>query len=170
MGLFTSTEFKDLKCLLIDQLQDVYDAENRLTKALPEMAEKASDPDLKSAFQNHLEETRHQAERLERVFELIGEKAETKTCEAMKGLIKEGDEVINAKGDETVIDAALIAAAQRVEHYEMAAYGCVRNLAERLGYSEAANLLQHTLDEEGNADKILTELAVQSINRDAAHA
>ncbi len=170
MGLFSSTEFKDLKCLFIDQLQDIYDAENRLTKALPKMAEKASDPELKSSFQQHLQETREQAERLERVFEMIDEKAETKTCEAMKGLIKEGDEVINATGDETVIDAALIAAAQRVEHYEMAAYGCLRNLAERLGIPQAAELLQQSLDEEGNADKILTELAEGSINREAAHS
>ncbi|WP_339749446.1 ferritin-like domain-containing protein [uncultured Rubinisphaera sp.] len=170
MGLFTSTEFKDLKCLFIDQLQDIYDAEQRLTKALPEMAEKASDPQLKRAFQDHLEETKNHVQRLERIFEMIDEKAKAKTCEAMKGLIKEGDEIINASGDDAVIDAALIAAAQRVEHYEIAAYGCIRNLAERVGCPQVTELLQQTLDEEGDADKTLTNLAEASINREAARA
>jgi ferritin-like metal-binding protein YciE len=170
MGLFTSTEFDSLQCLLIDQLEDIYDAEQRLIKALPKMADAASDTQLKNAFKHHLAETRGQVDRLERVFEMIGEDAKTKACEAMKGLIAEGEEMINAKGDEDVRDAALIAAAQRVEHYEIAAYGTVRNLARRLGHDEAAQLLQETLDEEGAADKKLTQIADSSVNRKAATA
>jgi ferritin-like metal-binding protein YciE len=170
MGLFTSTKFDSLECLLVDQLQDIYDAEQRLTKALPQMADAASDTQLKNAFKQHLKETKQQVNRLERVFEIIGEDAKTKTCEAMKGLIAEGEEMVNAKGDEDVRDAALIAAAQRVEHYEMAAYGTVRNLARRLGHEEAAELLQETLDEEGAADKKLTQIADASVNRKAATA
>lgn len=170
MGLFTSTEFDSLDCLLIDQLQDIYDAELRLTKALPKMAEAASDTQLKAAFEHHLSETKEQVNRLERVFEIIGKDANTKTCEAMKGLIAEGEEMINAKGDEHVRDAALIAAAQRVEHYEMAAYGTVRNLARRLGHDQAAELLQQTLDEEGSADKKLTQIAESTVNRQAVTA
>ncbi len=170
MGLFTSTEFKDLEELFYDQLEDVYDAEQRLTKALPQMADKASDPELKKAFQDHLKETEGQIRRLEQVFKVFGRDAKGKTCEAMKGLVKEGEEVITAKGDAHVLDAALICAAQRVEHYEIAAYGCLRNLAQRLGQSQAAELLQQTLDEEGDADKLLSNLAESFINREAARA
>ncbi|QDU37722.1 hypothetical protein Mal4_20390 [Maioricimonas rarisocia] len=170
MGLFTSTEFDSLECLFIDQIQDIYDAEQRLTKALPKMADAATDPQLKSAFQHHLTETKGQVQRLERVFEILGKDAETKTCDAMKGLISEGEEMVNAKGDDHVRDAALIAAAQRVEHYEIAAYGTVRHLATRLGHADVAQLLQETLDEEGAADKKLTEIAEGSVNPQAAHA
>lgn len=170
MGLFTSTELDSLDCLLIDQLQDIYDAERRLTKALPKMAEAAGDTQLKQAFENHLTETKQQVKRLEQVFEIIGKDAETKTCEAMKGLIAEGEEMIDAKGDPHVRDAALIAAAQRVEHYEIAAYGTVRNLARRLGYDQAAQILQETLDEEGAADKKLSQIAESSVNAQAATA
>lgn len=170
MGLFTSTEFDSLECLFIDQLQDIYDAEQRLTNALPKMAEAASDAQLRGAFRHHLTETRNQVERLEKVFEKLGKKAESKTCEAMKGLIAEGEEMINAKGDERVRDAALIAAAQRVEHYEIAAYGTVRNLAQRLGHDEIASLLQETLEEEGAADHKLTEIAEASVNPQAVNA
>ncbi|MCA9108446.1 MAG: ferritin-like domain-containing protein [Planctomycetaceae bacterium] len=169
MGLF-STTFDSLDCLLVDQLQDIYDAEQRLTKALPKMAEAADDTQLRNAFEQHLSETKQQVNRLECVFEIIGMDAKTKTCEAMKGLIAEGEEMVNAKGDKHVRDAALIAAAQRVEHYEIAAYGTVRNLAQRLGHDQAAELLQKTLDEEGAADKTLTQIAESSVNPQAVTA
>lgn len=170
MGIFTSTNFDSLDALFIDQIQDIYDAEQRLTQALPKMAEAAGDAQLKSAFQNHLQETEGQVNRLEQVFKLIGETPKAKTCEAMKGLISEGEEVLEAKGDGAVRDAALIAAGQRVEHYEMAAYGAARNFALRLGRSDAADLLQQSLDEEGAADHKLTALAEASINLQAAKA
>lgn len=168
MGLFTSAEFNNLEDLFCDQLQDLYDAEQRLTKALPKMANAAESPQLKQTFEHHLQETENQIHRLERVFALINKNAESKTCEAMKGLISEGEEVVNAKGDPDVRDAALIAAAQRVEHYEMAGYGSARTFAQRLGLQEAAQLLQETLNEEGAADHKLTELAENAINVKAA--
>ena len=133
MALFTSTEFNNLEELFYDELQDLYDAEQRLTKAIPKMAEAAGCSELKQAFEHHLQETKNQVTRLERVFSLLGKEAKTKTCEAMKGLVSEGEEIIKAKGDADVKDAALIAAAQRVEHYEMAGYGSARNFAMRLG-------------------------------------
>ncbi|MEO9595827.1 ferritin-like domain-containing protein [Rhodopirellula bahusiensis] len=170
MGLFTSTEFNSLECLLVEQLQDLYDAENRMVDALPKMADAASSPELKQAFQSHLEETKGQVNRLEQAFQLLNKEAERQTCEAMKGLVKEGEEMINAKGDPSIKDAALIAAAQRVEHYEMAGYGSARNFAQRCGRQDIADLLQQTLDEEGAADKKLTQLAEASINQAAAHA
>jgi ferritin-like metal-binding protein YciE len=170
MGLFTSTEFNSLECLFVDQLQDLYDAEQRLTKALPKMANAASNTELSDAFNHHLAETEQQIKRLEQVFQIIGKDAEAKTCEAMKGLITEGEEMVQAKGDDHVRDAALIAAAQRVEHYEIAAYGTVRTLARQLGQEMAADLLQQTLDEEGNADKKLTQIAEASVNRQAVRA
>lgn len=165
MGLFSSSaEFNSLDNLFIDQLQDLYDAEQRLTKALPKMAQAAHSPTLKTAFQDHDRQTKNHVARLERVFGMVGQSAKAKTCEAMKGLIAEGEEMINAKGNPDVRDAALIAAAQRVEHYEIAGYGCVRTFAQRLGKPEAARLLQETLDEEAATDKKLTQLAEQSIN------
>lgn len=164
MGLFTTTELDTFDTLFVDQLEDLYDAEQRLTKALPKMADAASDSGLRSAFQEHLRQTENQIVRLERVFEMIGKEPHAKTCEAMKGLVAEGDEVVNARGSAEVKDAALIAAAQRVEHYEIAGYGTVRNFALRLGIDEAARLLQETLDEEGATDKKLTELAERSVN------
>ncbi len=169
MGLFTSKELDSLDTLLVDQLQDIYDAEKRLVEALPKMAAAAHDSALRAAFEQHLEETKGQIDRLETVFRLIGQEPKGKTCEAMKGLISEGDEVVNAIGDAAVRDAALIAAAQRVEHYEMAAYGSARTFAERLGHLEAARFLQQNLDEEGNADHKLTKLAETFINAEAQH-
>ncbi|GAA5505491.1 ferritin-like domain-containing protein [Novipirellula caenicola] len=168
MGLFTSTEFDSLECLLIDQLQDLYDAENRLMDALPKMADAASSSKLKQAFQSHLEETKGQVNRLEQAFQLLEKSAKRKSCEAMKGLVKEGEEIINAKGDPAIKDAALIAAAQRVEHYEMAGYGSARNFAQRCGRPDVADLLQQTLQEEGDADKKLSQIAESSINAAAA--
>ena len=153
-----------------EELRDIYDAEKQLVKALPKMAEAAHSPALKSAFQEHLRQTKKQVSRLEQVFEGIGKSAQTKTCEAMKGLVAEGDEVISAQGDPSVKDAALIAAAQRVEHYEIAGYGTARTFAQQLGMSDAAKLLQETLDEEADTDKKLTELAVTTINIDANEA
>ena len=170
MGLFTSTEFNSLEDLLVDQLQDLYDAETRLVSALPKMADAASDTQLKSAFKNHLTETKHQVNRLEQAFKLMNLDVKGKSCEAMKGLVKEGEEMISAKGDAAIKDAALIAAAQRVEHYEMAGYGSARTFAQRCGRHDVADLLQQTLDEEGNADKKLTQIAETWVNASASRA
>lgn len=169
MGLFSS-EFNSLDDLFLEQLQDIYDAEQRLVDALPKMAEAASSPQLQQAFRSHLQETERQVQRLERVFEIAGHEPKAKTCAAMKGLIAEGDEAIKATGNPDVKDVALICAAQRVEHYEIAAYGCLRTLANRMNSEEAAELLQQTLDEEGKADKMLTQIAESSVNPQAARA
>lgn len=168
MGLFSSMELNSFDDLFVEQLQDLYDAEQRLTRALPKMAEAAHNPTLKSAFQEHLRQTQNQVSRLEQVFKMLGKSPETKTCEAMKGLVEEGSEVISASGDSDVKDAALIAAAQRVEHYEISGYGSARTFAQRLGRSDAARVLQETLDEEAATDKKLTALAEQIINPRAA--
>ncbi len=164
MRLFTSLEFNSLEDLFLEQIGDLYDAEQRLTQALPKMAEAAHSPALKKAFQSHLRETKGHVTRLERVFKQFGKTPERETCAAMKGLISEGEDMIHATGDPHVKDAALIAAAQRVEHYEMAGYGTVRAFAEELGRNDVASELQKTLDEEGNADKILTQIAEQEAN------
>ena len=167
MGLFSSMQLNSLQDLFVEQLQDLYDAEQRITDALPKMADAAHNPSLKSAFQQHLRETQNHVKRLEQVFQTVGQGAKAKTCDAMKGLISEGSEVVNATGDPDVKDAALIAAAQRVEHYEIAGYGCVRAYAQQLGDQRAASLLQQTLDEEGMTDKRLTALAEHVINLEA---
>lgn len=148
-----------LHTLLVDQLSDLYDAENQIVEALPKMANAASSPDLKKAFEQHLQQSREHINRLNQVFNHVGESTQRKTCKAMQGLIQEGNEVVMAMGEAAVKDAALIAAAQRVEHYEMAGYGAVRTYAQELGYKDAAGLLQKTLNEEGDADKKLTTLA-----------
>jgi ferritin-like metal-binding protein YciE len=168
MGLFSSITLNSLNDLFVLQLQDLYDAEQRLTKALPKMADAASNKELKSAFTKHLRETEHHVKRLEKIFSILGVTAQRETCEAMKGLIAEGDEAVSAGGDPQVRDAALIAAAQRVEHYEIAGYGTVRTLAEQLGHKEIARILQETLDEEGACDKKLTEIAESRVNAQAA--
>jgi len=168
--LGTSMTMDNLDNLLLLQLQDLMSAEEQLIEALPKMADAAHAPDLRSAFQTHLAETRGHKQRLERAFRLLGHEPVSETCEAMKGLIAEGDELMGLDGDPEVKDAALIAAAQRVEHYEMAGYGCARTFAQRLGKNDVANLLQETLDEEGNADKILTHIAEQFVNPKAATA
>ncbi len=157
-----------LRELLVDELRDLYDAEKQLLKALPKMAKGCSAPELRAAFEEHLEVTRGQVTRMERVFEALGEKARGKKCKAMEGLIEEGGELLEEDADPAVLDAALIGAAQRVEHYEMAGYGTVRTFAKLLGENQAAELLQETLDEEGEADKKLTELAETVINVEAA--
>ncbi|MBX3001290.1 MAG: ferritin-like domain-containing protein [Caldilineaceae bacterium] len=151
--------YNSLKDLFVEQLRDLYDAEHQISRALPKMANAASSTELKEAFNMHLDQTRTQIQRLERIFSDLGMAPQGENCEAMKGIIKEGDQVINAQGDPNVKDAALITAAQRVEHYEIAGYGSVRTYAKELGYSDAADLLQKTLDEEGSTDSKLTKLA-----------
>jgi ferritin-like metal-binding protein YciE len=170
MGLFTSKNFESLNDLFVEQLKDLYDAEQRLTDAIPKLAEAASSTQLKQAFEHHLKETRQHVDRLEQVFQSLGTDAERETCDAMKGLISEGEEIIDAKGDSAVKDAALIAAAQRVEHYEIAGYGTARALAQHLGAKRAVELLEQTLNEESAADKKLTKIAESSINAQAARA
>jgi len=153
-----------LRDLINDQLKDLYSAETQLVKALPKMAKHVSSPTLKQAIENHLEETKRHVERLQQVGQLMQcNKLSGKKCKAMEGLIEEGEEALDADGCECVIDAAIIAAAQRVEHYEMAAYGTARTMVELLGNNEAVSLLQQTLDEEKNADSKLSQVAEQEI-------
>ena len=159
-----------LKDLYIDELKDLYNAENQLLKALPKMAKKASAPELKRAFQEHLTQTEGHVNRLAKIFKGLGEKPTGKTCKAMKGLIEEGKEIIEEDGEDSVLDAALIGAAQRVEHYEIAGYGVVRTFASRLGEDAAMQTLQRTLNEEGETDKKLTALAESIINVEANEA
>lgn len=160
-------KLKTLKDLYVEELRDLYSAENQIVKALPKMAKAASSPELKAAFEQHLQETKGQVERLETIFRALGEKASGKTCKAMEGLVEEGEELIKEKPDASVLDAGLISAAQRVEHYEMAGYGSVRTYAQTLGEKDAAQLLQQTLEEEGMTDKKLTQLAETLINAQA---
>lgn len=152
-------QLNSLKDLYVEQLRDLYSAETQLVNALPKMAQAASSSDLKKAFQDHLDETRTQKQRLEQIFSEMGSSPHGETCEAMQGLIQEGEQVIQSMGDPQVKDAALIAAAQRVEHYEIAGYGTVRTYADELGFDNAKSLLQKTLDEEGKTDKKLNSLA-----------
>jgi ferritin-like metal-binding protein YciE len=156
-----------LQKLYIEELRDLYNAENQLVKALPKMAKGASHQELKQAFENHLDQTKEHVERLEEIFKRLDQKPTGKTCKGMKGLIEEGSEMLEEDGDDAVLDAGLIGAAQRVEHYEIAAYGTVRTFANMLGEQEAAELLQQTLEEEGEADKLLTELAESVVNVEA---
>jgi ferritin-like metal-binding protein YciE len=160
----------NLEDLLMLELKDLHSAEEQLIEALPKMSEAAHSAELKSAFDQHLGETRRQRDRLDQAFRLLNAEPQSDRCEAMEGLIAEGEEIVSAEGDPEVKDAALIAAAQRVEHYEIAAYGCARTFAMRLGRSDIANLLQQSLDEEGNADKILTHIAESFVNQEAARA
>lgn len=160
-------KLKTLNDLLAEQLKDIYSAENQLLKALPKMAKAARSEELKSAFENHLGETEEQVKRLDQVFELLGIKPGRKKCKAMEGLVAEGAETIEEDAEPMVHDAALIAAAQRVEHYEIAAYGCVRTFAVLCGEDKVAELLTESLMEEGNADEKLTEIAMSGINQDA---
>ncbi len=158
-----------LRELFVEELQDLYSAENQITQALPKLAKAASNPQLKQALESHLLETKQQVERLERILESIEEHPGNKTCEGMKGLIKEGEQMVKASGDSDVIDAGIIAAAQRVEHYEIAGYGTVRTYAELLEQNEAVRLLNETLQEEKAADHKLNEIAA-SINVEAKAA
>jgi ferritin-like metal-binding protein YciE len=152
-------ELTSLKELYVEQLQDLYSAETQIVEALPKMAAAAAHESLKQGFETHLEETRGHVERLNRIFADLGGQSGGHECAAMKGLIKEGDEIVKASGNAAVKDAALIASAQRVEHYEIAVYGTVRTFAQHLGLRDHVELLQTTLDEEGATDKKLTLLA-----------
>ena len=160
-------EINSLQELYVEQLKDLYDAEHQIIKALPKMIEKAESEELKDALNEHLEVTKQQANRIEKVFSDMGEKVKAEKCKGMQGVIAEGDDLIGDIDDPGVRDAAIIAAAQRVEHYEMAGYGTARTYAEQLGEDEAADLLQQTLNEEKDAEKKLTELASE-INPEAA--
>lgn len=148
-----------LRDLYLDELKDIYNAENQLVKALPKMAKAASSDELRQAFEEHLKQTKGQVERLSRVFEMLGEKATGKKCHGMEGLVKEGAEIMQEDYEDDVLDAGLISAAQRVEHYEIAAYGTVRAYADLLGEPEQSSLLGETLREEKEADQKLTELS-----------
>lgn len=152
----------------INELRDAYDAEKQLTNALPKMAKAANSPDLRSAFETHLDETRGQITRLEQVFESLDEKVRGKHCDGIAGIIEEGKAVMEEDFDEATTDACLIAGGQRAEHYEMAAYGTLVAWARAMGHSEAADLLQETLDEEKAADEKLSALAEEGINQNAA--
>jgi ferritin-like metal-binding protein YciE len=145
--------------LFYDEMRDIYSAEKQIEKALPKMIKKASSRDLTRALENHLEETRQQIERLEKAFEDTGKAARAKTCEAMKGLVKEGEETMKEKAEPEVMDAAIICAAQKVEHYEMATYGTLCTWAEQLGYKNALGLLKKNMSEEDQADRKLTDVA-----------
>src|SRR5688572_19562912 len=153
-----------LKKVLIDELKDLYSAENQILKALPKMAKAAESPLLKEAFEMHIRETQGQVERLDRIAKLMGESSfKGKKCKAMEGLLEEGKEILEEGGDPTVMDAAMIGAAQKVEHYEMAGYGTARTHARHLGLEQVAQLLQQTLDEEGATDKNLTKIAQRKV-------
>jgi ferritin-like metal-binding protein YciE len=156
-----------LQKLFVEELRDLYNAENQLIKALPKMAKGASSAELKQAFQDHLDETKGHVERLEQVFGSLDENPKGKTCRAMRGLIEEGSEILDENGEDSVLDAGIIAAAQKVEHYEIASYGTVRTFANLLGEEEAVELLQQTLDEEEEANKHLNELAERIVNPEA---
>ncbi len=163
-------ESGNLHDAFLDELRDAYDAEKQLTKALPKMAKAATSPVLRDAFETHLEETRGHIERLEQVMEGLGEKAKGKHCDGIAGILEEGKGVMGEDFDEATMDACLIAAAQRVEHYEMAAYGTLVAWAEAMGHTDAVSLLQEILDEEKATDEKLTSLAEAGINQEAADA
>ncbi len=156
--------------LFLGELRDLYHAEKQLVKALPKMAKAATNPDLRAGFEQHLAETENHVSRLELVFGQLDQKPKAETCEAMKGLVEEGKEIIEAKGEDEVRDAALIAAAQKVEHYEIASYGCLITWAKQLGYKRAVILLSQTLEEEKATDEKLTELAESTVNAEAGQA
>jgi len=158
---------KTLTDLFHDQLQDAYSAETQITKALPKMAKAASAPDLSAGFEQHLTETKKQIERLEQVCKLVGCKTGSNTCEATEGLIAEGEEIMGLGLDKDAQDAGLIAAAQKVEHYEIALYGTLCTFAKQLGHADAARILHETLEEEKRTDQKLTQLAERGINQKA---
>jgi ferritin-like metal-binding protein YciE len=162
-------ELETLKDLYINELKDLYSAENQILKALPRMIKASTHPDLKKAFKTHERQTQQHVKRLERICKQLDVSPKGKKCGGMEGLIKEGKELISEKPDPDVLDAGLLSAAQHVEHYEMAGYGTVRTYARQLGYEAQADLLQQTLDEEGDTDKLLTLIAVSAINVDAEH-
>ena len=166
MGLFT-TDIQTFDDLFLHQLQDVYYAENQITKALPKMVDKATDTGLKQGFEKHLAETQTQITRLERIFDMLGEKAKAVTCPAIDGIIKEANEVAGDIADTAVLDAALIASAQAVEHYEITRYGTLVTWANQIGRADIAAILQETLDEEYATDDKLTAMAKAKLNAKA---
>jgi len=168
MALF-SMKLENLQQLFVKELRDLYDAENQITEALPKMIDAAQNAELKSALQEHLQVTKQQISRLEQIFQKLNQKPTGETCKGMKGVIKEGDEIVSGGGDPSTVDAGIISAAQRVEHYEMAGYGTVRTYAQLLGHEDMARLLQQTLDEEEEADQKLSEIA-SNVNVEAKAA
>lgn len=168
MSLF-SMKLENLQSLFVEQLRDLYDGEKQITKALPKLIEKANNPELKDALQEHLDVTNEQITRLDQIFQMLGEKASGETCKGMKGVLAEGDSVVGDAEDNSVRDASIIASAQRVEHYEIAGYGTVRTYAKLLGKNDIANLLEQTLQEEKEADQTLSEIA-ESVNVEAKAA
>ena len=162
-----ASKMQTLEDLYTDLLKDLYSAEKQLVKALPKMAKNASSADLQKAFQEHLKQTERQVERIERIFNEMGGSPRGKKCIGMEGLIEEGNEIMKEDAEPQVLDAGLIAAAQKVEHYEIASYGTARTWAERLGYDRAARLLQETLDEESMANEKLTQIAESHVNMEA---
>jgi ferritin-like metal-binding protein YciE len=163
-------KLNSLHDLYITELKDLYDAENRITKALPKMAEAANSQELRNAFEQHLEQTRRHTQRLEQIFQQLDESPKGQKCKGIEGIIDEGEDMMDEDAPAAVSDAALIGAAQRVEHYEIAAYGTVRTYAMRLGFQDQARLLNETLQEEGETDKKLTSLAESYINEEARSA
>jgi ferritin-like metal-binding protein YciE len=164
---------ESLRDLYVEQLRDLYNAEQQLIKALPKMAKGSSSEELRAAFEDHLGQTKQHAQRIETIFEQMGEKVSGKKCKAMEGLVKEGGEVLEEDMEKGIKDAAIIAAAQRVEHYEIAGYGCVHAYATRLGEDNAASLLAQTLDEEKKADVLLNGIAEQlniDVPQESEHA
>ena len=159
-----------LRDLYVEQLKDLYSAESQILQALPKMAAKAKHADLRAGFELHQRQTQEHVRRLEQLFDRLGERPGGVTCEGMKGLLKEGEKTMKEKADSDVLDAALIADAQRVEHYEIAGYGCVRTYARMLGRQDDVSLLQKTLDEEAATDEKLTQVAERVVNLDAAQS
>jgi len=157
-------EIQNLEALLVEELKDILGAERQILDAVPKMIEAATADELKSALRDHLEKTRRHVERVERAFEMLGAEAEEKVCKGMAGLLQEGGEVLRKSMPDAIRDAAIIGAAQRVEHYEMAAYGVVRSFAQQLGRLDVAQMLQANLDEEGDADRLLTQIAEFHVN------
>ena len=160
-------EMESLKELYVEELKDLYSAEKQLVKALPRMAKNATNTELQQAFTEHLQETEGHVERLEQIFEMLGERAGGKKCKGMEGLIEEAKELLEEDATEEVLDAGLISKAQHVEHYEIAGYGTVRTYARQLGLEDQAELLQQTLDEESKANELLTEIAETAVNLEA---
>lgn len=167
MVALTSHKFESLNDVFMHELRDIYDAEHRIADALPKMADAAHAPRLQQAFTKHLGETKTHIERLETVFEKLGETPKRSTCEATKGLVQEGEEAVKAKGDHAAIDAALASMANKVEHYEIASYGTLRSMANELGRADVAELLQRTLDSEYAADRKAEDLAEDKLNPQA---
>ena len=160
-------ELDHLMDLYLDELKDVYNAEQQILRALPKMASKATHKELRAAFEDHQVMTQEQVKRLDVIFDSLQQSPAGKKCKGMEGLLEEGEEMMEEKVDPDVLDAAMISAAQRVEHYEIAAYGTLRTYAAQLGLKDHAQLLQQTLDEEGSTDKLLTKIAERRVNRDA---